>query len=357
MDLPPGVYTENVDTERLREAFRDRLSAIPHRAHLRVENSTGPLETVRTANDSDASLTTLDDTEDPELTLWIGPTEAGVAYDGKTWYLDGPTDLRDSAKSIAGYSRQTISNHLEDATWEPVGVRPTDEGDRVVLNATGLATDTALGTDGDPVDVRGIVDVTGDGRIVNGTITYTVDYGGETDTRTVTFGTERASGDFVSKPNWVSDPPQVTAEVTGGDRLVELSLTGGPAVDAGTRLSVNDSDWPGTLGTVTLDERLDPGETAYIYRTGESDAAAFHVSVGERPTLPENATAFTEDVYVHGREGEFIFQAGARVDGGTSASASLRSPPAVPSGASASAVPWLAALAPVGLFARRAARN
>ncbi|MFC7138636.1 hypothetical protein ACFQMA_02150 [Halosimplex aquaticum] len=279
-----------------------------------MENSTGTISADHTENDSDASFTTVDAGTPDETTVWIGPTEAGVLYDGKTWYLNGRARLRDAAKYFAESPRQSISNHVWDVTWEPIGVRTTDEGERVVLNATGLDTDIIAGTEGDPVDVRGTIDVTSEGRIVNGTIAYTVDYGDRTDTRTVTIRTERASGDFVSKPSWVSDPPQVTGDTTDGDKLIELSVTDGPAIEAGTRLSINETFWPTWMGNVTLDERADPGETVYIYRTEENGAATFHASVGERPTLPQNATAFTKGLSVRGRVDNLIFEAGVEIE-------------------------------------------
>ncbi|WP_459191744.1 hypothetical protein [Halosimplex sp. J119] len=314
MSLPEGVWTEVVEPETLTDTFEDRLSEVPHRIDLTVENSTGTLLAHHGKNDSDASLTTVYAGTPSETTVWVGPNEAGILRNGKTWYLNDRAELRDITKYFADSPEGTISNHVEAVSWEPIGVRPTDEGERVVLNASSLDTDNVPGTQGDPDGVRGTIDVASDGRIVNGTITYTVDYGDETDTRTVTIRTEKASGDIVSKPDWVSDPPQMTADATDGDRLIELSSTDGPAIEAGTQLSINDTDWDGRLGNVTLDERVGPGENVYIYRTEENGTATFHASVGERPTLPQNATAFTEDVTVRGRVDQYIFQAGVEIE-------------------------------------------
>ncbi|WP_415380701.1 hypothetical protein [Halosimplex sp. TS25] len=314
MSLPDGVTSKDVDAGELTSAFMERVSNITYRADVTVENSTGTIWEYHAENDSDASLVTLYGGTTVEIVRWVGPTEAGVYSPRKTAYVNGQTKLRRLAKMYSKLTSFDFSGHVLRVVWDPIGVRTTDEGERVVLNATGLAENVYVYTDGDVVGVSGTVDVTSEGRIVNGTIAYTVDYGNKTDTRTVTIETERASGDFVSKPGWVSDPPQVSAEVTESDKLLEMSLTDGPTIEAGTTLSVNETVFGYTLGTVTLDERLDPGETVYVYRTRENGTATFHASVGERPTLHGNATAFTEDLYLHGRQGDYVFQAGVTIE-------------------------------------------
>ena len=123
-------------------------------------------------------------------------------------------------------------------------------------------------------------------------------------------GVEPFAADGLSEPGWLSDAPRVELETAAQDRLLALDHTGGPAVESGTDLTVTAGGE--RLGTVALPSAVEPGEAVYVYRTGDG---SLEVSVGERPTIPDDATAFTGDVLVTGTQGRVTFRAGAETGG------------------------------------------
>ncbi len=358
------MYTENVYADEVETAYRDRLDEIEYVVEAGVTNESGNVLTVRAENDSEVALME-SSRGSSETFAFLGPDAAGYKSDFPvTAYATGPTVVTEISELEVEQPRDLVSSHLRTAQWDAVGVRDTDSGKRVVLNATGVAEESAPWTTGEVRSIDGSLDVNGDGLITNGSITYTVERDGETETRTFTVEVERRSGTFVTEPSWLSEPPHAEASAEADGKLFAVDFTDGPALDAGTTVHVNSTDTWESLGSVTLDERVESGDTFYVYRTEDNGTTSYHATVGDRPTLPENATAFTQTAYVSASVDDLVVQAGVEIaDGsGAGAAAHVESPERVsvanptdrsPTESNGHLLLGLAALAPVGLFARR----
>jgi len=105
-----------------------------------------------------------------------------------------------------------------------------------------------------------------------------------------------------------------TLSVESDDRLLAYEYTGDQSLEAGTTLAIG----TGTSGfdvetaaNVTLEQSVTPGETVYVYRTGDGEDATYTAAVGERPSVPDDAVAFSEVVTVTVRIGDTELEAGA----------------------------------------------
>ncbi|QPV64023.1 hypothetical protein I7X12_05175 [Halosimplex litoreum] len=373
MDLPPGVYTENVHTDDVGIAYRNRLDEISYVVDAEVRNSSASHLTTRTENDSWA--THMHFGRDTGTPITVYRTDEGLgflAHSGSgatvTIYGTGPTGARMLGESVVDRPRRVVSSYIDAAEWEPLGVRETDGGKRVVLSAASVGDETAHWEIETIRSIDGSIDVNGQGLITNGSFTFTVEQDGETETRTFTVETERRSDGFVTEPSWLSESSRAEASAEAADKLLAVDLTDGPALDPGTTLHVNTSDELQNLGSVTFDERVGPGQTFYVYRTADNGTTTYHTAVGKRPTLPENATAFTQSVFVSARVGDTGFEAGVEISGDSETEAAAEVAP--PDRTGAADLPdrsptesdgrillGLAALAPVGLAARRLDRD
>ncbi|WP_435317391.1 hypothetical protein [Haloarchaeobius sp. TZWSO28] len=100
----------------------------------------------------------------------------------------------------------------------------------------------------------------------------------------------------VERPDWLGEVPHLavsTAEPdpqTSTDRLLVAKNTGDVALQAGSNVTL--SLYSQELGTVTVPESVEPGETMYLYVVGSTYDGELRVAVGDRPTLPEDAAAF-----------------------------------------------------------------
>jgi hypothetical protein len=95
-------------------------------------------------------------------------------------------------------------------------------------------------------------------------------------------------------PSWVTDLPQLSLSIVEDGRAVEIRNTGGTAVPANTSFDVAGSE-EATLsgrptrgdieGTVTTDERLEPGEAVYV--TAGADGSPSSFALHDDPTSGE----------------------------------------------------------------------
>jgi hypothetical protein len=95
-------------------------------------------------------------------------------------------------------------------------------------------------------------------------------------------------------PSWVADLPQLSLSLVEDGRAVEIRNTGGTAVPANTTFDVVGSEEPvlsgrptrGDIeGTITIDERLEPGEAVYV--TAGADGSPSSFALHDDPTRGE----------------------------------------------------------------------
>ncbi|MFC7194960.1 hypothetical protein ACFQL4_10335 [Halosimplex aquaticum] len=131
---------------------------------------------------------------------------------------------------------------------------------------------------------------------------------GESYTQTVSYTAVDLEPGSLAQPKWFSKAPHLSASTEAENELLVVEHTGGPTIEAGTNLTVGGGF--SSLGNVSADQPIAEGDTLYVYATGEGLDRTPHLSVNERPTLPENATAFSGRIGIRGSQGDATFQAG-----------------------------------------------
>lgn len=120
----------------------------------------------------------------------------------------------------------------------------------------------------------------------NGRIHRFVGVAGDNESTATRFTYEYEWGQAVPEPPWVDTAPRGTVSLTDGGRALNATLTGGPAIPAGTELNVSyddpdrlicpfdaaggTPDYPAlehssdTTASFVLEESLEPGESLYV---------------------------------------------------------------------------------------------
>ena len=103
--------------------------------------------------------------------------------------------------------------------------------------------------------------------------------------------------EWCGPPSWVADVPQLELSLVEDGHAVEIRNTGGAVLPANTTLSVNGHDDPvwkprihpssDRSGTVTTDDRLEPGDAVYVTASTDGNASTF--ALHDDPTRGEYA--------------------------------------------------------------------
>ena len=338
--LPPGVEDGAVtNVTALAAANQNLLTAGGHDLDMIIENSTREgAGRFRVANDTEASLVQLTEgaAGSTDLTTYYNGEEAGIRNrtSGEVAYGHGPTSARSGAQLISGIAYILPRTYVSAPDWKTAGSLTTDSGEeRLVLQADTLRPESerganfggVSGTDEEVQSVDARLEVTPDGLVRTLTVSLDLEQtDGETYTQTVSYTAEDLEAGSLDRPTWLSKAPQLQASTDADDRLLVVEHTGGPTIEAGTHLTVGGGF--GSAGNVSADQPVSEGDTLYVYATGEGLERTPALSVNERPTLPENATAFSAPTQLSGSQGDYEFAAGVEIasESGDTA-ASLRS--------------------------------
>ena len=340
--LPPGVEDGAVtNVTALAAANQDLLTAGGHDLDMSIENSTREgAGRFRVANDTEASIVRLTEADgaagSTDLSTYFDGEEAGIRNrtSGEVAYGHGPTNTRRGARFISGLAYVLPRAYVSAPAWETAGSRTTDSGEeRLVLHADALRPESERGSDfggvsGTDEEVQSVdarLEVTPDGLVRTLTVSLDLERtDGETYTQTVSYTAEDIEAGSLDRPTWLSKAPQLQASTDSDDRLLVVEHTGGPTIEAGTNLTVGGGFR--SVGNVSADRPISEGDTLYVYATGEDFDRTPVLSVNERPTLPENATAFSGRTQLSGSQGDYEFEAGVEIasESGDTA-ASLRS--------------------------------
>jgi hypothetical protein len=340
--LPPGVEDGAVtNVTALAAANQNLLTAGGHDLDMTIENSTREgAGRFRVANDTEASLVQLTEAEGAagltDLTTYFDSEEAGIRNrtSGEVAYGHGPTNTRRGARFISELAYVLPRAYISAPAWETAGSLTTDSGEeRLVLQADALRPESerganfggVSGTNEEVQSVDARLEVTPDGLVRTLTVSLDLEQtDGETYTQTVSYTAEDLEAGSLDRPTWLSKAPQLQASTDADDRLLVVEHTGGPTIEAGTNLTVGGGFR--SAGNVSADQPVSEGDTLYVYATGEGLERTPALSVNERPTLPENATAFSAPTQLSGSQGDYEFAAGVEIasESGDTA-ASLRS--------------------------------
>ncbi len=324
--LPPGVTEDDIaDKSKLLDSYRNRLSDGSYALVTEVRNSTGADSRLVLRNDTAVTKLRIEPGDrDGALELYDGSPTYGIhnGTSGGVTYGHGETSLVSQVSIINIFTVNFGTEWLRAMEWEPAGVTAVDGEQRLVFEASSLnetvARDGGLvvppvlseGTQARDVDAR--MAVTSDGLVRDANVTITADVNGSVRTASTVLTVEPVEPESLSAPEWLAEAPNVELSTAEDGRLLALDHTGGTPVESGTTLSLTAEREH--VGNVTVSEVIAPGDTVYLHRTGKGENAVVHLSAGERPELPENATAFSGRVRVTGEQDNATFQAGVETD-------------------------------------------
>jgi hypothetical protein len=321
--LPPGVRDDGkvTNASALTSAMFSSFESDAVEYQQTLINSTGPNIEYTLKNDTQQSLYRLGSGQlDGDVTYFLGEGVAARNNEsaGHVTYTTGQSTIRTEAQFTAFLLLPT-TGYISMAEWQATGVETVDGEQRLVLRSNAI-NESRLnqGTvQGELTGVEGRLSVTSDGIVREGSVVFT---GEREDGQTVQAGvnltTRTGSGITVDSPEWLSQAPQVEGTAAENNRLLELQHTGGEAIPAGTTLTVNSGLVP--VGNVTVEQEVQPGDSFYVYKTGQGTAQTPEVVVGQQPSLPDNATAFSGQAVVAKPTGAARFQ--AAIDIGSSGS-------------------------------------
>lgn len=239
---------------------------------------------------------------------------------GNISYFHGEPPGRERALIVTELTTWLSYLYLEPVDWKPVGVTTSSGEKRVVLKTAEFNETVASQANLSPIEednvqaVEGRMKMDKQGRIRNASITYKLEgEDGETQEVAVQFTVDVGISQ-VSKPSWLSAPPHLQDKsVTEDNKLIALEHAGGTAIKAGTEIKVGPR-YGREFGTATLNESVSQGDTIYLYKTKDGENTTIHVQVNEKPTLNDNATAFSGRlVTVRGSLGKLRFQTAVRI--------------------------------------------
>jgi hypothetical protein len=321
VEAPPGLDGRRLaNPQALVRNHQTALSGATYLSNFTIENSTRGTSTISIRNGTDSLRGTVAlPASNLRNDYYVSTDVSGVQNrtTGEVKYGSGPTSVQYEAALVVGYLGSLGPQFATAADWHAIGSQTVDGQDQVVFAANDLALSedsslTLVSADETASDVDGRMVVSSDGVIQRIHLEWTAERSdGSTYDQAITYSLSQVGSVSVTEPGWLADAPKLNASVADGNRLLTLDHTGGTAIESGTTLSVGTVFGPGQ--NVTLDQQVAPGDTIYVYRTGSGSDATLEASVNERPTIPDEATAFSGNVMVSGTQGEFTFEAGVQV--------------------------------------------
>jgi hypothetical protein len=319
-DLPDGLTADGVDdVEALTDAHDERLDETGAESTLVVNTSGGNFaaETTTTARrDGDGTFRLL---QKSESEFGNSTVEAFVA--------DGPMFLEQNAQGQQLYS--VFDSEYYQETLRPTAsleqylrlgdfeVASVDRGEdpRVTLTADDVANTSDLPQAAQEIEnVSGELVVGLDGTIRSLTMSYVAAGNGEQRVE-IEFELEQTGVEDVEAPDWTetareeSTITDLSYDAEGG--IVAITNEGGDPIPAASQLLVignpdtqSQTD-PGAFFFASLNSTVEPGDTAYVYRTEEGAQQGTAV-VGERPDVDAAPLPDSLVVQIAGPQGSEI---------------------------------------------------
>jgi len=303
-ELPPGVSDDGVDVDALLSAHAaavDDDGAVTV-TNLTVDGQSGTIQsnaTVRMGADGTVSVRTVNAVggRTTEVDQYTNGTVSAVRQ-------QTPRVDRQTAFDAGGYIERRAGIEGLRLYVELGAFELSERGSETVtltaddVDPDAVGEDRNLGADVESYEGTLVVDEAG--RIVSFQATVETSSGGSESTIGVDYEITDVGVESVERPAWVDETlaretiAQLTYERTGG--TVAITNDGDEAIPEGTSVTVSATAGVGNdQYVVQLTESLDPGETAYVYRT-TADATQGAVSVGEQPD--EDAVPIEGDVQV-----------------------------------------------------------
>jgi len=293
-DLPPGMGAVGPESvTAFTEAVTGQLRQ-PYRGQLNVSGSDGETGSITVINDSEARFVRLSMPDEFDGEVYVADQVAGIdnRSSGRVSYSYGQTTVRQGAAFLSVGFEFLIGISVRVTRWEPLGVEPSDGQRLLVVSATGL-NQTALdgrysiGQEGEtPVNRTGQLFVTDTGLPRRMILRTAYDTREGSITRTLNLSVDQVGTASAPRPDWLDQFPQLTTSLADDGRVLVIEHTGGPSLEAGTEFTVRDGRE--SVGTVTVPETIEDGETMYATLDGDPELV-----VGEQPSPSADARSFT----------------------------------------------------------------
>jgi predicted heme/steroid binding protein len=313
---PPGVADNGtlVNASTLYDAHFD-VTANTSMA-LRLESSRhGFVRTLVHGPDRVPFYSTHSETHDGEQTLteFYGTHSHGfaqVVLPNETRHLVYQNASNAGVSALTGYDtfgglEDQVSGFLHNGNYTVNGT--VERGDRTFVELT-------VDEDAPETDhiTNGTALVTPDGVVydVDSSFIQTAgDRAGERFEASMSLNTDI---EWCGPPSWVGDVPQLSLSIVEDGKAVEIRNTGGAAVPANTSFDIYGADEPARKpspisfreevnGTVTTDERLEPGEAVYV--TADADGTPSSFALHDDPTRGEYTFGYAALTGYHGNTG------------------------------------------------------
>ena len=311
-EVVPGGSAQRVNATKLYSAHQqavNRSAAVKQTVDVRNDGPGRQRQTITleygTFDGNRRSFEVVNETTDAKRTWWLntgsGELALRVANETGTKHVyakNDPGTMFGAVYVISAYYRMPGSV-LQQGNYEYTGNVTRDGQTYLQLEATGLAQSgsgsapsaksSAFSTGNETrTGLSGTVLVTPDGAIHSMDLSFSYEEDGSTHTRTVEFTLERGDSLGLTGPSWLSDMPDASGTYRNDGTVYAVDYASGPTIPEGTELTIKGGY--SALGTATLSESVEAGETMYVYATGgPNENTTVHVSVGETPDLPADA--------------------------------------------------------------------
>ncbi|MFT4891989.1 MAG: hypothetical protein ACI9YT_002928 [Halobacteriales archaeon] len=313
-DVVPGVSAERVNATKLFATHRqvvNRSTAVEQVVDVRNDGPGLKHQTISVEfgafDESRRSFKVVNETDEETRTWWLNPerSELALQVDNETGtkYISARNDpgTMFGAVYVIGAYYQLPGTVLQQGTYEYTGNVTRDGETYLRLEATGLSQSRFSGGDGSgsgsslvsdeaetPTDLSGTVLVTPEGAIHSMDLSLSYEEDGSTHSRTFEFTLDRGDSLELTTPSWLTDLPEASGTYQNDGTVYAVEYSSGSTIPEGTEITIKSGY--SALGTATLPESVEPGETMYVYATGgPNQNTTVHVSVGSEPDVPSNA--------------------------------------------------------------------
>lgn len=301
IDLPPGITDGDLtDAAALADA---------HAAVLDADGGTQYLGWRRTDTDRRRLWTSEFGADGRTLALRQGDDVTRYWTDGETvtrgiehdegerrTLATGTTTLGGELGEALRRNDDQVETYLGIGHWTVEDRTVRDGRAVVVLNATGVDVEGVIDTgfedeDRDLVGLTGTAYVTEDGLITEMTVDARMRYANNKTEYTDQFRatTTNVGSTTAAPPDWYDDVPRADAAYVADGRALELTRTGGAALQWTTELAVyreGDGDTPS--GTVEVPDTLRGDDSLYVYAVDGGSVPEFRATT-DRSAIPDDA--------------------------------------------------------------------
>lgn len=292
LSLPPGVDEEGaVNGTRLLAAHRERRPDPPYRVRVDPVGSAVEPETTLVLTRGERRVRLRRATQTGTTAYWASGERrvVGVNREPGVTYAKGRTAERDRLLALSTRARTAVVPYLLAGDLEAVGAVEIHGTQLVKLAVDGVDAEALAESPYRPagdgarvLDAQGTLLVSQQGVVQRARLEVTYDTGDGTVSETFRYALGAVDEPGLAAPEWLAEAPRIAA--TAGDRGTVLVLENGgeTPLPAGTEVTVTGEGE--VLGTLTLEQPLDPGGVRYVTARWDDEDATMTVAIhDDRP--------------------------------------------------------------------------